>query len=181
MSKIDKRRYKVKLTRLYEIRAVKHPTKPDLLAENSTLGKIEVLDMQNKEKCIWQGFTCENGGPSSDVSGSDKRIVSRDYDMEWCESGKNASLSRKYPKFKRGERNLAIWITCDDIMPSIRKRLIRIHTGNAPQDTQACILIGKSMNKEQGWINNSVEGVKEFFETIEKIGIENCFLRVTDI
>ncbi len=173
-------RYKIKLTRICEVASVTKPNS-NAPAEPSTIGKLQVIDTESKDKVLYTCYTCENGGPSSDESGSDKRIVSRDYNLEWCDSGKNGALARKYPQFKRGERNLAVWLTCDSVLPRFRSRLVRIHTGNYPQDSQACILLGKAKNEQQGWVSNSVEAVKEFFELLQKIGIENCYLRVIEI
>lgn len=177
---INDKRYKIKITRQVECASVKKPnsTAP---AEPSTLGRLEVIDTENKDKVLYTCYTCENGGPSTDASGKDKRITSRDYSLEWTDSARNGSVARKYPKFKRGERNLAVWVTCDEVLPYFRNRRILIHAGNYPQDTLGCILLGKSKNTQAGWVSNSVEAVREFFEILEKIGIENTYLRVMEI
>lgn len=177
---INDKRYKVKLTRLCEVAGVKKPNS-NAAAEPSTLGKLEVIDTEGKDKVLYKCYTCENGGPSTDDSGKDKRITSRDYVLEWTDSARNGSVARKYPKYKRGERNLAVWVTCDEVLPRFRNRRILIHAGNYPQDTLGCILLGKVKNERAGWVSNSVEAVREFFEILEKIGIENTYLRVMDI
>ncbi len=177
---IDDRRYKVKLTRQVEVENVRKPNSTSK-AEPSTIGKLEVIDTKEKDKVLYTCYTCENGGESTDTPQQDKRIVSRDYVLEWTDSAKNGSLARKYPKYKMGNRNKAIWVTCDEVLPLFRNRRILIHTGNYPQDTEGCILLGKAKNEAQGWVSNSVEAVREFFELLEKIGIENCYLRVMEI
>lgn len=177
---INDKRYKIKITRQVEIASVKKPNST-AAAEPSTLGLLEIIDTENKGAVIFKCYTCENGGPSTDDSGKDKRITSRDYLLEWTDSARNGSVARKYPKFKRGERNLAVWVTCDEVLPRFRNRRILIHAGNYPQDTLGCILLGKSKNIQAGWVSNSVEAVREFFEILQKIGIENCYLRVMEI
>lgn len=179
MSKIDEKRYKIVLQRFKEVANV---AKPNSTAkkENATLGKLSVLDTKDKDKVLFKCFTLENGGASTDISGQDKRIVSRDYALEWTDSARNGNLAKKYPKFKRGARNTAIWLNCDWILPKFRARRILIHIGNYPQDTAGCILLGKSCNEKQGWISNSVECVREFYELLEKIDIKNCYLRILE-
>lgn len=175
---IADKRYKIKLTRQVECKGVKHATKPE---EDSTLGKLEVIDTEQKGKVLYTCYTCENIGPSTDNSGTDKRIVSRDYALEWTDSAKNGALAKKYPQYKMGTRNKAIWVTCDEVLPNFRNRRILIHVGNYPQDTEGCILLGKAKNEKHGYISNSVEAVREFFELVEKLGIDNCYLRVMEV
>lgn len=176
------KRYKILLSRTDEVGGVRKPndSRPP---EPSTLGKIEVIDLQGKgTPTIYTCYTLENGGPSTDTAGQDKRIVARDYTLEWTDTARNASLVKKYPKFKCANgRNKALWIACDSVMLKFRDRRILVHIGNYPQDTLGCILLGKWKNTQTGTISNSIECVKEFYELIEKIGVENCFLRILEI
>lgn len=174
---LSDRQYKILLTRLVEVANAYNPRKP----EPATIGKLEVIDTQAKNKVLATFYTCENGGPSTDTPMQDKRIVSRDYSLEWTDSSKNGSLAKKYPKYKIGSRNKAILLTCDEVLKSFRNRRILIHVGNTSADTLGCILLGKTKNEKMGWVSNSVEAVKEFFELIEKIGINNCYLRIKEI
>lgn len=174
------KRYKILLTRQDECGGVIKPNS-NTPPENSTLGMLEVIDLE-KKTIIFKCYTCENGGESTDIANKDKRIVARDYNIEWTDSSKNSTLAKKYPKFKCANgRNKAILITCDSVMLSFRDRRILIHIGNYPQDTLGCILLGKTKSLQNGWVSNSIECVKEFYELIEKIGVENCFLRILEI
>ena len=56
-----------------------------------------------------------------------------------------------------------------------------IHIGNYAKDSLGCILLGKWQSKAHASVSNSIECVKEFYELIEKIGAENCFLRIIEI
>lgn len=171
------KRYKIKLTRLVEVANAYNPKKP----EPATIGRLEVIDTESKDKVLATFYTCENGGPSTDTAMQDKRIVSRDYDLEWTDSSKNGALARKYPEYKMGDRNKAIWVTCDEALPYFRKRRILVHSGNYANDTEGCILVGKAKNTTKGFVSNSVQAIYELFKLIEKLGIENCYLRVMDI
>lgn len=166
----DGKRYKILLTRTDEIPL------------NTTIGRVEVIDLQGKgSPTIYTCYSLENGGPSTDLSGKDKRIVARDYTLEWVESSRNGNLAKNYPEFKRGDKNLAILLACDGVMLKFRDRKILIHIGNSEKDTLGCILLGKGKNVSGGTITNSIVCVKEFYNLLEKIGIENCFLRILEI
>jgi hypothetical protein len=177
MPKISDRQYKLLLTRLVEVEQAYNPRKP----EPSTIGRLDIIDTQAKNKVLLTLYTCENGGPSTDTPMQDKRIVSRDYALEWTDSSKNGSLAKKYPEYKIGSRNKAIWLNCDGILDSFRNRRILVHCGNYANDTEGCILVGKSKNEEKGFISNSVQACYELFKLIEKIGIDNCYLRIKEI
>ncbi|WP_343353251.1 DUF5675 family protein [Helicobacter mastomyrinus] len=167
-------KYKIILQRLSEHKDVKKPNVAKI--EDSTLGKFSVNEVQENGtlKEIWSCFTCENIGESTDTPKQDKRIVAREYKLEWTGSGKNASLAKNHPEYKMKDgRNTAIWVTCDNVLPTFRNRRILIHVGNYPQDTEGCILLGKSKNDSTGTISSSIVACKEFFDLVKKIGIEN--------
>lgn len=186
-------KYKIVLQRLSEHKDVKKPKAAKI--EDSTLGKFSVYEIQENGtlKEIWSCFTCENIGPSTDTPKQDKRIVPRTYQLEWAQTGKNASLAKNHKdymleNFKKtglyyrkvqtpnGEQThpyIAILLTCDKELPSFRNRSILIHVGNYPQDTEGCILLGKNRDTKTGTISASIVACKEFFDLVKKIGIEN--------
>lgn len=174
---MNTKQYQLKLTRLVEVSEAYNPRK----TEPATIGKLEVIDTQSKNRVLATFYTCENGGPSTDTPMQDRRIVARDYNLEWTDSSKNGSLAKKYPKYKIGSRNKAILLTCDNVLKSFRNRRILIHCGNYSNDTEGCVLVGKTKNEIKGFVGNSVEACYELFELLEKIGIENCYLRVIEI
>lgn len=137
-------------------------------SEPSTTGKVTLID---GDETIFKGFSCENAGPDTDTPKQDKRIVAREYDLAWTATSKNGN------KALGKWQNKALWVTCDGILPNFRDRRILIHTGNFPTDTEGCILIGKSENK-QGAVNSSVNAITELFNAIDKIGVENVKLEV---
>lgn len=137
-------------------------------SEPSTTGKATLMD---DGKVIWQGASCENGGPDTDTPKQDKRIVAREYDLEWTKSSKNAN------KALGKWQNKCLWVTCDKELESFRGRRILLHTGNFPADTEGCILIGKNENGK-GAVNSSVVAITELFNHIDKIGVENVKLIV---
>ena len=167
----DNKRYKILLTRTHEPNG------------DCTLGKLDIIDLQGKGlPTIYTCFTLERGGNSTDEAGKAKRIVARDYELEWTDTARNGNLAKKYPKFKCANgRNKALWLTCDRVLLKFRDRRVLIHIGNYAKDSLGCILLGKWQSKAHANVSNSIECVKEFYELIEKIGAENCFLRIVEI
>lgn len=140
--------------------------------EDSTLGSVVLEDVNGKE--LWKGYSLENIGPSTDTPNQDRRIVAREYQLEWTATTKNSNS--KLGKF----RNKALLVTCKEL-PSFRHRRILIHTGNYPQDTEGCILLGKGIDKKQGIIIKSVDAINELFAILEKLSIKEVSLKVEEI
>lgn len=139
-------------------------------SEPSTIGRVTLKDDDGKE--LWRGFSCENGGPDTDTPMQDKRIVAREYNLEWTTTTKNANSG--LGKWQ----NNALWITCDETLKTFRGRRILIHCGSFPSDTEGCILIGE--NHQKGWINGSVKGIITLFNIIKDIGVNNVKLKVVN-
>lgn len=136
--------------------------------EDSTIGSLKLID---NGTTLFSGFSCENAGPSTDVAMQDKRIMPGTYSLEWSASSKNSN------KALGRWRNKVLWVKRD---PAFNKRLIRIHTGNYPSDTEGCILPGES-NSGKGYVNSSVSATIKLFEAIDKIGVDNVKLTVKEI
>ena len=160
--------YKLVLQRLKEYKNVK-----DLKGkvEDSTIGSIKLFD---DDKVLFEGFTCENIGPSTDKPRQDKRIIARTYDLEWTTTTKNDN------KTLGKWQNNAILLTCDKELPNFRNRRILVHVGNGPGDTEGCILVGES-ETNSGLISKSIVAIIRLFNLIEKIGIDNVKLEVNEI
>lgn len=171
-------KYTLLLQRESEHKDVKHPKKPKI--EDSTLGKVTLTENESGT-VLFEGYSCENIGPSTDVPQQDKRIVARTYSILWTDSSKNGSLSNIHPKYKlENGRNKAIWIINNEDKNFAGRRIL-IHVGNYPQDTEGCLLIGKNKDTNKGTISNSIVAINELYEVIEKIGIENIDLVVKEI
>lgn len=160
--------YKLVLQRLKEYKNVK-----DLKGkvEDSTIGSIKLFD---DDKVLFEGYTCENIGPSTDKPRQDKRIIARTYDLEWTTTTKNDN------KTLGKWQNNAILLTCDKELPNFRNRRILVHVGNGPGDTEGCILVGES-ETNSGLISKSIVAIIRLFNLIEKIGIDNVKLEVNEI
>lgn len=156
-------------------------------AEDSTIGELRVYD--EKGENIFSCFTLENGGTSTHISGTDRRILAGVYYLRWTSSSTNSGLA-KYDYWKKENhlekikdgtqgRNIAVWVMSDTIK-NHNKRRILIHIGNYPQDTLGCILCGYT-NGNNGKIGNSTKAINDLFLLFEKYGIENFKLIIKEI
>lgn len=158
--------YKIELIRRKEYNAVKRPGSSKS-AEDSTISTFEVFD--DAGKLVFSCFALENGGPSTDTANQDKRIIPRKYKLYWTES--SVALPKEYkPK--------CISLYTDELS-SFKGRRIHIHVGNYPQDTEGCILLNQFDN-EDGTCSQSRKAVKEFYDLVARVGIENFELFVYD-
>lgn len=138
-------------------------------AEGSTVGTLKVY-AENGEN-IFTCFTLENAGESTDARGQDKRIIARDYNIEWSNS--SVALPSEY-------KGKGLLLTCDDVLKSFRSRRILVHVGNYPQDSEGCILLGYT-NKNNGTILDSTKAVKDFYDIVNKYGVNNFILSIKEI
>lgn len=139
--------------------------------ESSTLGELSLIN--DSGEVLFRGYTCENGGESSDESGKDKRIVARKYNLEWTQTQRNSN--KNLGKWQ----NRALWLKTDEL-PNFANRRILIHAGNYPSDTLGCILVGESKSPK-GYVNSSVKAIIRLFDMLSKCDIKNVPLIVREI
>lgn len=143
-----------------------------LKAEPSTISDVSIMK-DGKE--IYKCYCLENGGPSTDTPKQDKRIVARIYKLYETES--SVSLPKEYTKRNGVKRCISLYT---DDLPSFKNRRIHIHIGNAPQDTEGCLLFGLVDHKD-GTIGNSTQAIKEIYLLCFKEGLENCKIIINEI
>lgn len=143
--------------------------------EGSTIGRLNIyeadniIDIKDKES-LFNCFTLENAGASTDTPRQDKRIMPREYNIEW--STTSVSLPKQY-------KGKGLLLSCDSIMPSFRRRRILIHIGNYPQDTEGCLLLGLKDNNN-GTIGQSTDAVLQFYNFVKVRGVENFILFIKE-
>lgn len=160
-------KYLLEVQRLKEFKEVKAKG----TVEPSTIGRLTLTSEIGEE--LFSAYTCENIGPSTDVPNQDKRIVAREYYLEFTSTSKNNT--DKLGKWKKQ----ALWIKCKD-KPEFANRRILIHIGNYPQDTEGCILVGKTEGNN-GTVSTSIDTIIKLFDKIKQIGVENVILQVKEI
>lgn len=149
-------KYKIVIQRKEEYKGVKKPLKEG--AESSTIGELKIY-RGSENKPVFECFTLENSGPSSNVVGSDKRILPGLYHLRWTSS--SVTLPREYKP-----RCITTLNPQDD---NHEKRRIHFHVGNYPQDTEGCILLCLIDNKN-GTCSQSQLACFEFYRFIDKQG-----------
>lgn len=143
-----------------------------LKAEPSTISDVIV---EKDGKAIYNCFCLENGGPSTDTPKQDKRIVARIYKLYETES--TVSLPKEFTKKNGIKRCISLYT---EKLPKFKDRRIHIHIGNAPQDTEGCLLFGLVDNKN-GTIGQSTQAIKDIYFLCFKEGLENCRVIINEI
>ena len=123
---------------------------------DGTIGKLEAE--QDGQK-IFSCFTLEPAGGDTTERGKDRRIPAGRYQMEWHNSSRQ---KRMCP------------LLYNELVP--KDRYILIHTGNIPQETSGCILLGDGHNA--AGVKNSVQTYNSFFKIC--IGKHIEFIEITN-
>lgn len=169
-------KYTATLQRTQYFKDVKQPNGT---VEDVTIGELVLADETGK--VIFECATLENGAPSTDKSGQDKRIVARDYKLKWYNSTKNENLAKKYPQWRTADGRAKAPLLWTPELPSFEARCILIHIGNYAKDTEGCILLGEKGIFKGGIIANSIMTCNAFQRNLDIIGIENVTLRILEI
>lgn len=143
-----------------------------LKAEPSTIGDVSFI---KNGKEVYKCVCLENGGPSTDTPRQDKRIVAREYKLYETES--TVSLPKEYTINNGKKRCISLFT---DELKSFKNRRIHIHIGNAPQDTEGCLLFGETDNKN-GTISGSTNAIRKAYTLLFTEGLENCKLKIIEI
>lgn len=114
--------------------------------EDGTLGKLTLVSMKD-HKVLFNCWTLEPAGPDTTDWGKDRRIPKGSYQVEWFNS----------PKYKQK-------LPCLFNKEVPAERRILIHSGNLPDHTLGCILVGMDYNNQGVW--NSKKALKELFKFI---------------
>lgn len=123
---------------------------------DGTIGKLTIMD---DGKRLFECFTLEPAGPDTTERGKDRRIPAGRYQMQWHASSRQ---KRMCP---------LLW---SESVP--KDRYILIHTGNCPQETSGCILVGDGHNA--AGVTNSVRTYNSFFKIC--IGKHIEFIEITN-
>ena len=151
---------------------------PKGAVEDVTIGELTLADENGK--VIFECATLENGAPSTDKSGLDKRIVAREYKLKWHNSTKNESVAKQYPQWRTADGRSKAPLLYTPELPNFESRYILIHCGNYAQDTLGCILLGEKGSGKGGVIANSVMTCHAFMRSLDIAGIENVTLIIKE-
>ena len=127
--------------------------------EDGTIGRLSAIDQNGIE--MFFCYTLEPAGDDTTQRGQDKRIPIGSYGI----------TMRFSPKF---QRELPLLFNKD--VP--KDRYILIHHGNYPKDTEGCILVGKTWDKEgvyhsKDTLERLLRCIKE--ENLKQIDIEEDY------
>lgn len=168
------------------------PAKAGGKVEDATIGKGILFKNDEPDKILWDGVSCENGGPSTTKRGSDKRILARTYQLRWSSSGVNGGLTRAFPKWLVSSKdcpvkitdgttgaNVVLWTTCKEDKEHAGRR-VHIHSGIHPNHTESCVLFAEVDNKN-GTTSQSAKSINALFNEVAKIGVENIDFIIKEI
>lgn len=166
-------------------------TKPNIeKVEGSTISKVVVTDTISM-KPVFECYCLENAGPSTDESGKDRRVIAREYQLRWTRTKTNRSLQKfdsewavdkKKHLVKDGTTGPYIALhLVSEAHKFFEYRRILIHIGNYPQDTEGCLLFGYGKNVQRGTINDSARCIRDFFNLVEKHGVEGSKLIISEM
>ena len=161
--------YRAILKRLHTAKEVIKGNK----SEAGIVGKFIVYDDAGTE--VLELYSMENSGQPTDLSGFDKPIVPRVYNLCWANS--SVCVPPKYKKAHKLGLNKALWLH-DPNNPKFADRRIMIHIGNNAIDTLGCILLGCDYDKASGQITHSTKAVEAFYDFVEEHGTDNITLQV---
>lgn len=167
--------FNIIVDRQKEYEGIQKPNKTKI--EGATIGIVNIYETEGRfypngsEESLLQCYSLENAGASTDIAGQDKRIIAREYNIEWTATG--VCVPKKY-------KGQGLLLSCDSVLPSFRRRRILIHIGNYPQDSEGCLLFGKVDNKN-GTIGKSTIAIEEFYDFVKARGTENFRLIVREI
>lgn len=167
--------FNIIIARQKEYAGIQKPNKTKI--EGSTVGIVNIYETAGRfypsgsEKSLFECYSLENAGASTDIAGQDKRIIAREYNIEWTSTGVCV------PKAYKGQ---GILLSCDSVLPSFRRRRILIHIGNYPQDSEGCILLGK-VDNSNGTIGKSTVAVEEFYNFVKEREIGEFRLIIKEI
>lgn len=167
--------FNIIVKRQKEYTGIQKPNKTKI--EGSTIGVVNIVETAGRfypngsEKILWECFSLENEGESTDTAGQDKRIIAREYNIEWT------TTSVCVPKSFKEQ---GILLSCDSVLPSFRRRRILIHIGNYPQDTLGCLLFGYKDNGN-GTIGKSTDAITDFYNFVKEREIGNFRLIIKEI
>lgn len=148
---------------------LKPPTKPKV---KSNIVEINIHRTYDTTKATMStvsipslGFNCyclERPGPDTTTSGMRLRIPIGTYKVKWRESSKNKSLGKAFVLFNS---NVAA------------SRLILIHIGNYPDDSDGCLLFGSTQSRN--FVGNSTNTIYKFYKLFEKIDAKRIRINIT--
>lgn len=161
----------VEIKRFKEIKEVRKPNVKKV--EPATLSHLTVYDEKTPKKTLFKCYVMENGGPSTDVRGQDKRILPGNYNLYKTPS--SVCLPKIYKGhaislYRKGEK--------DDYF---KKRKIHIHIGNYPQDSEGCLLPAYKFDKTLNRTLESNPCVRDLYTLLYSLGLDNCILRMIEI
>lgn len=142
-------------------------------SKGSTVGSFIVYDTTENNKKIFVSCCIENAGPSTNESGTDKRIMPWTYKLYWT----NSSVTVPKDFSERNLNCISLYKEDDD---SVKKRRLHIHQGNNDVHTKGCLLLN-DVDNLNGTGSKSEKACTRFYNLVDSLGIENFSLEVKEI
>jgi hypothetical protein len=133
-------------------------------SDDSTLSTLSIPEALPGSGELASGFILERPGPDTTQSGQRLRIPDGVYKMQWAVTSATPSLNKQAP---------LPWIYNTSVPAA---RMIYIHHGNFPRDTDGCLLIGSG--RAEDMVTGSVPALKKLKVFLNRVGVENIEVRI---
>ena len=120
----------------------------------STIGEYTI------EGTTIKGYMLEEKGPDTTISGLEQRVPIGTYNLEWHNGSRFKGVLKLF------NSNVS------------KSRAILIHKGNTAEDTEGCLLPGKT--KSKNFVGNSVAAFNEIINHVKNVGIDGALIIINE-
>ena len=124
----------------------------------TSLSTISEFSIDNSDI---SGFILEEKGPSTTLSGLQRRVPAGNYNIDWHNSPR---FGKRLPRISNND------------VPKTRQ--ILIHSGNYPSDTEGCLLPGTTKGKNL--VNSSAAKTREIINHLLKCDLSSSTLIISE-
>lgn len=128
----------------------------------STVAELRIADADTARNELGFGYVLERPGPDSSTPNLRLRIPEGSYNLKWRHQTGLATVRPHLP---------VPWLYGETLSD---ERMIYIHNGNFPKNTDGCLLVGAT--RQVDFVGNSVDALRRLKAYLKRVGIDNAKL-----